>query len=184
MPAAAATSAVTSRGAAALDLPQVIVNAGAGAAARYLEFFAARRERADAGGGAFSRVVRGPEARGLGLDAVSPLHVAAYIRTHPGSVPTVKQHLAAIRMLCDWLVVSQAAVRGRKHVVTKGSTPVPAPAEPRQLLDRIDTATLAGLRGPGAPLGDVVQLRAGERGPGDAATGLLRAGEPGVAAAP
>ena len=39
-------------------------------------------------------------------DAVSPLHVAAYIRTHPGSVPTVKQHLAAIRMLCDWLVVS------------------------------------------------------------------------------
>ena len=47
------------------------------------------------------------EARGLGLEAVSPLHVAAYIRTHPGSAPTVKQHLAAIRMLCDWLVVSQ-----------------------------------------------------------------------------
>ena len=35
------------------------------------------------------------EARGLGLAAVSPLHVAAYIRTHPGSAPTVKQHLAA-----------------------------------------------------------------------------------------
>ena len=41
------------------------------------------------------------------LKAVSPLHVAAYIRTHPGSAPTVKQHLAAIRMLGDWLVVSQ-----------------------------------------------------------------------------
>ena len=58
-------------------------------------------------------------ARGLVLTAVSPLHVAAYIRTHPGSAPTVKQHLAAIRMLGDWLVVSQvlpvnpaAAVRG------------------------------------------------------------------------
>ena len=57
--------------------------------------------------------------------------MAAYIRTHPGSVPTVKQHLAAIRVLCDWLVVNQvlpvnpaAAVRGPKHVVTKGSTPV------------------------------------------------------------
>ena len=36
-------------------------------------------------------------ARGLGLRAIAPLHVAAYIRTHPGSVPTVKQHLAAIR---------------------------------------------------------------------------------------
>ena len=47
------------------------------------------------------------EARGLGLRDVSPLHVAAYIRTHPWSAPTVKQHLAAIRMLGDWLVVSQ-----------------------------------------------------------------------------
>ena len=56
-------------------------------------------------------------------------------------------------MLCDWLVVSQvlpvnpaAAVRGPKHVVTKGSTPVLSPAEARQLLDSIDLGTLAGLR--------------------------------------
>ena len=93
------------------------------------------------------------EARGLSLDAVSPLHVAAYIRTHPGSVPTVKQHLAAIRMLGDWLVVNQvlpvnpaAAVRGPKHVVTKGSTPVLSSAEARKLLDSIDRGSLTGLR--------------------------------------
>ena len=93
------------------------------------------------------------EARGLALEAVSPLHVAAYIRTHPGSVPTVKQHLAGIRMLGDWLVVSQvlavnpaAAVRGPKHVVTKGATPVLSPAEARRLLEAIDAGTLAGLR--------------------------------------
>ena len=61
------------------------------------------------------------------MRAIAPLHVAAYIRTHPGSAPTVKQHLAAIRVLCDWLVIHQvlpvnpaAAVRGPKHVVTKG----------------------------------------------------------------
>ena len=73
--------------------------------------------------------------RGLRLQAVAPLHVAAYIRTHPGSAPTVKQHLAAIRMFGDWLVVSQvipvnpaAAVRGPTHVVTKGATPVLSPA--------------------------------------------------------
>ena len=79
--------------------------------------------------------------------------MAAYIRTHPGSVPTVKQHLAAIRALCDWLVVHQvlavnpaAAVRGPKHVVTKGATPVLTPAEARALLDRIDTGTVVGLR--------------------------------------
>ena len=72
---------------------------------------------------------------------------------HPGSAPTVKQHLAAIRMLCDWLVVSQvlpvnpaAAVRGPKHVVTKGATPVLSPAEARNLLESIDTGTLAELR--------------------------------------
>ena len=75
------------------------------------------------------------------------------IRTHPGSVPTVKQHLAAIRMLGDWLVVNQvlpvnpaAAVRGPKHVVTKGATPVLSPAEARKLLESIDTDALAGLR--------------------------------------
>ena len=56
-------------------------------------------------------------------------------------------------MLGDWLVVSQvlavnpaAAVRGPKHVVTKGSTPVLSLAEVRRLLETTDAATLAGLR--------------------------------------
>ena len=70
-----------------------------------------------------------------------------------GAAPTVKQHLAAIRTLGDWLVANQvlpvnpaAAVRGPKHVVTKGATPVLSPAEARKLLESIDTGTLAGLR--------------------------------------
>ena len=125
------------------------------------------------------------KARGLGLGDVSPLHVATYIRTHPRSAPTVKQHLAAIRMLGGWLVVSQifpsnpaAAVRGPKHVVTKGAPPVLSPAEARKLLGSIDTGALAGHRAP--TLGHALQLRAGERGAGDASAGLLRAGEPGL----
>ena len=139
-----------------LVLPQVIVDAGPDAVARFLEFFAARiaNERTRAAyGRAVGQFLGWCEARGLGLGAIAPLHVAAYIRTHPGSVPTVKQHLAAIRVLCDWLVVSQvlpanpaAAVRGPKHVVTKGATPVLTPAEARKLLEHIDTGTLAGLR--------------------------------------
>jgi integrase/recombinase XerD len=32
------------------------------------------------------------------------MFVAAYIEQHPGSKPTVKLHLAAIRMCFDWLV--------------------------------------------------------------------------------
>ena len=79
----------------------------------------------------------------------------------------MKQHLAAIRMLGDWVVVSQvlpvnpaAAVRGPKHVVTKGATPVLSPAEARKLLESIDTGCPGRAPGPGAALGDALQLRA------------------------
>ena len=148
---------VTRRGeTAAIVLPQLIVAAGPVAVERFLEFFAARiaNERTRAAyGRAVGQFLAWCEARGLALRQIAPLHVAAYIRTHPGSAPTVKQHLAAIRMLCDWLVVSQvlpvnpaAAVRGPKHVVTKGATPVLSPAEARTLLNCIDTGSLAGLR--------------------------------------
>ncbi len=66
---------------------------------------------------------------------------------------TVKQHLAALRMLFDWLVVGHVmdvnpahAVRGPKHVVKKGKTPVLTADEARVLLDSIDTSTVMGLR--------------------------------------
>ena len=141
---------------AELVLLRLIVDAGPVAVARFLEFFAARianRRTRAAYGRAVGQFLAWCEARGLALAAVSPLHVAAYIRTHPGSAPTVKQHLAAIRMLGDWLVVSQvlpvnpaAAVRGPTHVVTTGAMPVLSPAEARRLLEAIDTGTLAGRR--------------------------------------
>ena len=144
----AARAASTAR----LVLPPLIVDARPVAVARFLEFFAARlgnRRTHAAYGRAVGQFLAWCEARGLALAAVAPLHVAAYIRTHPGSAPTVKQHLAAIRMLGDWLVVSQvlpvnpaAAVRGPKHVVTNGATPVLSPAEARRLLKAIDTGTL------------------------------------------
>ena len=114
---------------AELVLPRLIVDAGPVAVARFLEFFAARianRRTRAAYGLAVGQFLAWCAARGRGLTAVSPRHVAAYIRTHPWSAPTVKQHLAALRMLGDWLVVSQvlpvnpaAAVRGPTHVVTK-----------------------------------------------------------------
>ena len=99
---------IESPGGAAVVLPAVIVDAGPAAAERFLEFFAAAiangRTRA-AYGRAVGQFLAWCGERGLGLLSIAPLHVAAYIRTHPGSVPTVKQHLAAIRALCDWLVV-------------------------------------------------------------------------------
>ena len=60
-----------------------------------------------------------------------PFHVAAWIEDFPGSKPTIKQKLAAVRMLYDFLVVRQItpsnsahSVRGPKYVVKKGKTPV------------------------------------------------------------
>ena len=89
------------------------------------------------------------------LAQVEPIHVAAFVerqlQTH--AKPTVKQRLAALRMLFDWLVVGQVlpvnpahAVRGPKHTQRKGKTPVLASDEARALLDSINVETLIGLR--------------------------------------
>ena len=95
------------------------------------------------------------EAAGLVLQKVKPMVVAAYIEqmTEAYTPATVKQHLAAIRMLFDWLVVGQvvafnpaSSVRGPRHVVKTGKTPVLTAGEARGLLDRINTDTLVGLR--------------------------------------
>ena len=89
------------------------------------------------------------------IAAVGSIHVAAYVEDlgHRQSAPTVKQHLAAIRMMFDWLATGgilpfnpATAVRGPKHVVKRGKTPVHAPEEARQLLDSIDMSSHAGLR--------------------------------------
>lgn len=89
------------------------------------------------------------------LEDVEPIIVAAYIEqlNQIYAAPTVKQHLAAIRMLFDWLVTGQvlavnpaSAVRGPKHSVKVGKTPVLTATETRELLDAIETNTLVGLR--------------------------------------
>jgi integrase/recombinase XerD len=89
------------------------------------------------------------------LADIEPLHVAAYIEAlgKDFEKPTVKQHLAAIRMLFDWLVTGQVvatnpahAVRGPKHVVKTGKTTVLDVEQARLLLDSIDTSTVVGLR--------------------------------------
>jgi site-specific recombinase XerD len=95
------------------------------------------------------------DARTLTLKTLRTHHVAAYVELlgKRYSPPTTKQHLAAIRMLFDWLVVRQvvemnpaAAVRGPKHVVKRGKTPVLEADEARTLLESIDVSTLVGLR--------------------------------------
>jgi len=89
------------------------------------------------------------------LQEIEPVNVAAYVETLllRLAASSVKQHLAAIRMLFDWLVIGQvvatnpaSSVRGPRHSVRKGKTPVLAAEEARAMLDAIDVSTPIGLR--------------------------------------
>jgi site-specific recombinase XerD len=145
--------------AASFAVPAVIADAGEHAARRFLEFFAAtirNRNTRMAYYRAACSFFAWVERHHIGeLAEIEPIHVAAYIEAlqATASKPTVKQHLAAVRMLFDWLVVGQVlavnpahAVRGPKHVVRRGKTPVLTEDQARRLLESMDTSTLVGLR--------------------------------------
>jgi integrase/recombinase XerD len=130
-------------------IPAVVADAGERAAKRYLEFFTATIRNPNTRA-AYARAVGDffawCQIHRLTLLAIEPVHVAAYIErlTQRKAAPTVKQHLAAIRMLFDWLVTGQAvpvnpaaAVRGPKHVVKSGKTPVLTADEAKALLASI-----------------------------------------------
>jgi site-specific recombinase XerD len=141
-----------------ITLPNIIHKAGPQAARRFVEFFAANirnRGTREVYARAVARFCHWCERRVVGLTEIQPLVVAAYIEqlTLEVAKPTVKLHLAAIRMLFDFLVTGQivpvnpaASVRGPKHVAKKGKTPVLTAAEARVLLDSIDVSSIAGLR--------------------------------------
>jgi len=129
------------------------------AAERFFEFFTANIRNKNTRRTYYKAACRFAEwceGRGLHeLAQVKPLHVAAYLEVllKELSKPTVKQHLAALRMLFDWLVVGHVldvnpahAVRGPKHVVKKGRTPVLEQDEARALLAVIDISSQIGLR--------------------------------------
>ena len=143
---------------AAVQLPAIIVDAGDRASRRFLEFFTANIRNPNTRA-AYARAIGDfcawLEGREVRLERVEPVTVAAYIEQlgKTKSAPTVKQALAAIRMLCDWLVIGQvlpmnpaASVRGPSHVVTRGKTPVLTADQARQLLEEIDVTGIIGLR--------------------------------------
>jgi site-specific recombinase XerD len=139
------------------NLPAMIGRAGELAAWKFIEFFTAtirNRNTRAAYAHAVTQFFAWCEAhRILALDQVRPVVVAAYIEQHAAAAPTVKQHLAAVRMLFDWLVIGQivpmnpaASVRGPKHVVRRGKTPVLKADQARQLIDSIKVDSIVGLR--------------------------------------
>ncbi len=131
---------------------------GERAAVRYVEFFTAQIRNPNtraAYARAASAFFAWCEQHGLSLPAIGPVHVATYVERigRERSAPSVKQQLAAIRMLFDWLVVGQVvphnpalAVRGPKHSVAKGKTQMPTREEAKALLAGISANGLVGLR--------------------------------------
>jgi integrase/recombinase XerD len=139
-------------------LPAAIAAQGERAGRRFIEFFTAtirNRNTRMAYARAVKRFFDWCGDHHLGLEDIEPIAIAAYIEELGTDIakPSVKQHLAAIRQLFDYLVTGgilvstpAGSVRGPKFVVTRGKTPVLSGAEMRQLLNSIDTGELIGLR--------------------------------------
>jgi integrase len=86
---------------------------------------------------------------------IKPIHVATYLEELQVrlAAPSVKLHLAALRMLFDRLTTDRViavnparAVRGPKHLPEKCKTPVLSAKEFRVLLNSIETSSLIDLR--------------------------------------
>jgi integrase/recombinase XerD len=140
-------------------LPPILANAGPRGQERFWDFFTATIRNPNTRA-AYLRAVTSffhwlQKKRVTDFAAVRPIHVSAYIEELQKirSKPTVKQHLAAIRMLFDWLVIGHVmetnpahSVRAPRYSIKKGKTSVLSSEETRTLLDSIDTSNVVGLR--------------------------------------
>jgi integrase/recombinase XerD len=139
-------------------LPTLVTDAGERATLRFLEFFTAairNKNTRRAYARAVTRLSDWCQPRRLTLEQLHPIVIGGYIEQLQTelSAPSVKQHLAAIRMLFDFLVVGQilpvnpaSSVRGPKFTSRTGKTPVLTAQETRSLLESIESDTLIGLR--------------------------------------
>lgn len=144
---------------AGIALPALFAGGGQREAVRTAEFFAAQIRNPNTRRAYLRAVTSFSDfcaARGLQqLDQVQPLHVAAWVEVQlkAYSKPTVKQQLAGVKMLFDWLVLGQvvpmnpaSSVRGPKHSVRRGKTPVLDAVTTRRLIDSIESDTDIGRR--------------------------------------
>lgn len=139
-------------------LPPTIYEAGARVAKPFLEFFTAtirNKNTREAYGRACGRFFGWCKSRNTRFESVEPMIIAAYIeemlREYPAE--TVKQHLAAIKKLYDFLVIKQVvpvnpamSVKGPRVHISEGKTPILSSEDARSLFSSIDTSKLIGMR--------------------------------------
>ncbi len=139
-------------------IPKLFDNAGERCRNRFVEFFVATIRNPNTRmsyARAVWRFANWCETKKLDLAQVTPIVIGLYVEQLMKEIapPSVKQHLAAIRMLLDYLVAGHVlefnpsdSVRGPKHVVKKGKTPVLDRKTARWLIDCIETNSISGLR--------------------------------------
>jgi integrase/recombinase XerD len=128
-------------------LPAVLQDAGEDASSRVIEFFTAEIRNPntrEAYARAVRRFFRWATRHQLHLSDIEPVHVAAYVEEDDRAPATVKQNLAALRRLFDFLVTGQVLeanpaepVRSPKLQADNGKTPALTAEEARELLDSI-----------------------------------------------
>lgn len=137
-------------------VPTIVAAAGAAGQFAWDEFFRGRLRNPhtrDAYGHAVERFLRWVEQKGIELPRITPGMVGDYFDEHPGSVPTKKLHLAAIRGLFHVLVQRHVVVLNpalsvqlERYQVIEGKTPEITVEQARRLLASIDTSNVVGLR--------------------------------------
>ena len=104
-----------------VSVPTLIGRAGKPASLRFVEFFTVNirnKNTRKAYARAAAAFLQWCEAKGIDrLQDVQPVHVAGYVEQlgREMSPPSVKQHLACIRMLFDWLVTGQVMPSNPAH---------------------------------------------------------------------
>jgi site-specific recombinase XerD len=139
--------------------PILIERASLSTRKKFFEFFTVAIRNANTRGAyyrAIQQFLASAERAGYQeLEDIEPITVAAYIETlqRRTAPPTVKQHMAAIRMLFSWLTEKgilamnpARKVKTEKFSRTEGKTPAFVEGEVRTLLNAVEMSTHTGLR--------------------------------------
>lgn len=143
-------------------IPALFAQPGEKAVYHFVEFFKATIRNPNtrtAYAHAVTRFAQWCEGHGLTIYQLNPAILGEYLdylradHALKLSDPSIKLHLSAIRRLFDHLVMKQViqfnptnSVRGPKHIVEKGKTPVLSKEDVRLLLDSVPTTNISGLR--------------------------------------
>lgn len=139
-----------------VSAPALVMSSGANAKFAWEEFIYGEISNAHtrrAYGKAVSDLLKDADLAGLPLAGISPKFIRMYFDKMPGSIPTKKLRLSAVRRFFDIAVTRHAvplnpalSVRGERYQVAEGKTPEITPAQAARLLKSCNDSTLIGLR--------------------------------------